>query len=118
MTTYRERLQAELAQLRTTRVGLRRQLEWFGRGHMLGDQLDTQNQIRALQQTLRATEPRWQELNFLLGRETGQKPVSLRLNPRERDALARQGTRLPTRAAARPTVRNVGYMTKIMVPGR
>jgi hypothetical protein len=117
MTTYRQRLEAEYSRLRTRRVNLRRCLEWL-QYNIVGDPTETVRLRNEACLDLQFTNRPWEEICHKLGRDPHPAPVSLRITARDREALARQGARTVTRATARPTVRNVGYITKVMVPGR
>jgi hypothetical protein len=54
MPTFRQTLERERDQLRSMRVAIRRRLEWFARGHQIGDQIDTRRTVEGLQRQLAA----------------------------------------------------------------
>jgi hypothetical protein len=65
---YRQRLEQRLVWLRSRRVGLRKQLEWFAAGHMIQDFTETMRLIRQTQSALKDTDLEWAELCHKLGR--------------------------------------------------
>jgi transposase len=91
---YRQRLEQQLVRLRARRVGLRRYLEWFAAGHMLGGFSETMQLVRQAQSQLRDTDLEWAELCHKLDRRDllPHKSISLALSPADRRALARQAT--------------------------
>jgi hypothetical protein len=121
MTTnpYQAKLERELDDLRTRRVALRKALRNGPMGVPGGDNFDKCRAFDAIAQNLKATDHRWNELHFLLGRELPCGPVKL-------------GVSAAPRAAARPATRSTpmqdalkrrgfdgrGYVTKVMRPER
>ena len=114
MNAYRERLEREFASLRQQRVAIRRKLEWFARGHQLGDMTDTMNTVRQLQAMLKGTDREWQTLCVQTGRESMLNP------PVKLDAAPRTRVQQPVRLASRATTRAVpgGYLTRALFPSK
>jgi hypothetical protein len=79
MKTHRDRLESELALLRSRRTGIRRELDLMARGHRFigGDDHDQLVRKRYLEQQLAGTEFRWQEVHGLLGRNPPGPAVRL-----------------------------------------
>jgi hypothetical protein len=108
--TFRQKLERERDELRSLRVAIRSKLEWFARGHRIGDLTDTLRAVDMLKTQLRRTEKRWGEINHALGVDVGGPPVSLRLTAADQAALARRAARSQG-ASSRA---ELGYRTKVM----
>jgi hypothetical protein len=97
-------IEQQLVRLRSRRVGLRRYLQWFAAGHMLGGFTETMRLVRQAQNQLKDTDLELAELAHKLGRPDllPGKSISLKLSPADRRALARQAT-VRKSAAPMPT---------------
>jgi hypothetical protein len=111
---YQAKLERELDDLRTRRVALRKALRNGPMGIPGGDNFDKCRAFDAIAQNLKATDHRWNELHFLLGRELPCGPVKLDRTPVATSPTARGAVRIS--ASTRRVV--PGYITKVMVPGR
>jgi hypothetical protein len=114
---YQRRLEAELDALRNRRVNIRNILDAMAKGcRWGGDNYDQVIRRRELEIALRGTQPRWEELHYLLGRDLPGPAVRLNVpvsTPRR--GVVKINTGQSRRLDhVRKVVESGGYLTRAM----